>query len=135
MVKVNINYEGALHCAVAHEPSGKTIDTDAPLDNGGKGESFSPTDLCAAALGSCIATIVGMELEKLGVDLAGMRIEVSKEMSANMPRRIARLATQVWLPVELTDDQQWKVQIAARNCPVHHSLSAEIDKPIIFHWK
>jgi putative redox protein len=135
MVKVNINYEGALHCVVAHEQSGKTLHTDAPVDNGGKGESFSPTDLCASALGSCIATIVGMELEKLNVDLTGMRIEVNKAMSANLPRRIARLETQVWLPVELTDDQQWKVEIAAKNCPVHHSLSAEIEKPIIFHWK
>ena len=76
-----------------------------------------------------------MELEKLGVDLSGMRIEVNKEMSADLPRRIARLETEVWLPVELNDDQQWKVQIAAKNCPVHHSLSPEIEKPIIFHWK
>ena len=65
MGKVKINYEGALRCVVEHEQSGKTFYTDAPVDNCGKGESFSPTDLCASALGSCIATIVGMELEKL----------------------------------------------------------------------
>ena len=135
MGKVKINYEGALRCVVEHEQSGKTFYTDAPVDNCGKGESFSPTDLCASALGSCIATIVEMELEKLAVDLTGMRIEVNKEMSANLPRRITRLETEVWLPVELSDDQQWKVEIAAKNCPVHHSLSAEIEKPIIFHWK
>jgi putative redox protein len=135
MVKVKINYEGALRCILEHAKSGKTFYTDAPVDNNGKGESFSPTDLCASALGSCIATIVGMELEKLGVDLNGMRIEVNKEMSADLPRRIARLETEVWLPIELDDDQQWKVEIAAKNCPVHHSLSPEIEKPIIFHWK
>lgn len=135
MVKVTIEYEGELRCNLKHGPSGNTLQTDAPVDNNGKGESFSPTDLCASALGSCIATIVGMQMEALGVDLKGMRIEVSKEMSANLPRRIARLITDVWLPLELTDDQQMKVEIAAKNCPVHHSLHPEIEKPITFHWK
>ena len=135
MVKVTINYEGALRCAVAHQPSGQILQTDAPLDNGGKGASFSPTDLCAAALGSCIATIVGLELQKSNIDPTAMRIEVSKTMSANLPRRIVRLETQVWLPLELTDEQQWQVELAARNCPVRHSLSAEIETPIIFNWQ
>ena len=135
MVKVKINYEGGLRCELEHELSGKTFQTDAPVDNNGKGESFSPTDLCASALGSCIATIVGMQMESLGLDLTGMRIEVQKEMSDSLPRRIAKLTTDVWLPIELDDDQQWKVQIAAKNCPVHHSLNPEIEKPINFHWK
>jgi len=135
MVKVKINYEGGLRCELEHELSGKTFQTDAPVDNNGKGESFSPTDLCASALGSCIATIVGMQMESLGLDLTGMRIEVQKEMSESLPRRIAKLTTDVWLPIELDDDQQWKVQIAAKNCPVHHSLNPEIEKPINFHWK
>ncbi|CAA6676393.1 MULTISPECIES: OsmC family protein [unclassified Lentimonas] len=135
MVKVKINYEGGLRCELEHELSGKTFQTDAPVDNNGKGESFSPTDLCASALGSCIATIVGMQMESLGLDLSGMRIEVQKEMSESLPRRIAKLTTDVWLPIELDDDQQWKVQLAAKNCPVHHSLNPEIEKPINFHWK
>lgn len=135
MVKVKINYEGGLRCALEHEKSGKTFQTDAPVDNNGKGESFSPTDLCASALGSCIATIIGMQMEALGLDLTGMRIEVQKEMTAELPRRIAKLTTEIWLPIELNDDQQWKVEIAAKNCPVHHSLSPEIEKPMIFHWK
>ena len=135
MVKVKINYEGGLRCELEHELSGKTFQTDAPVDNNGKGESFSPTDLCASALGSCIATIVGMQMESLGLDLTGMRIEVQKEMSESLPRRIVKLTTDVWLPIELDDDQQWKVQIAAKNCPVHHSLNPEIEKPINFHWK
>lgn len=135
MVKVTVNYEGELRCTVKHGPSGGTFQTDAPVDNNGKGESFSPTDLCASALGSCIATIVGMQMEQIGIDLKGMRIEVKKEMSENQPRRITRLATEIWLPIELNDDQMWKVEIAAKNCPVHHSLHPEIEKPMIFHWK
>ena len=135
MVKVTVNYEGELRCTVKHGPSAATFQTDAPVDNNGKGESFSPTDLCASALGSCIATIVGMQMEQMGIDLKGMRIEVKKEMSENQPRRITRLATEIWLPIELNDDQMWKVEIAAKNCPVHHSLHPEIEKPMIFHWK
>lgn len=135
MVKMTIDYEGQLRCTLQHGPSGSTFETDAPVDNNGKGERFSPTDLCASALGSCIATIIGMQMEALGLDLSGMRIEVQKEMTADLPRRIAKLTTDIWLPIELDDDQQWKVQIAAKNCPVHHSLNLEIEKPIKFHWK
>lgn len=135
MVKIKINYEGGLRCQLEHELSGKRFKTDAPIDNNGKGESFSPTDLCASALGSCIATIIGMQMEALGLDLNNMRIEVQKEMTADLPRRIAKLSTEIWLPIPLNDDQKWHVEIAAKNCPVHHSLNAEIEKPIIFHWK
>ena len=93
MVKVSIEYEGDLRCAVRHEMSGAQFCTDAPVDNHGKGESFSPTDLCASALGSCMGTIVGIQMEKLDLDMTGMRIEVTKEMSNYPPRRISRLAT------------------------------------------
>lgn len=135
MVKVSIDYQGELRCSVHHEPSGASFCTDAPLDNNGKGEAFSPTDLCASALGSCMATIVGMQLEKLGHDMTGMRIEVSKEMSKYPPRRIARLSTEIWVPLVLNDSDQRRLKLAVKNCPVHHSLSSEIDKPVIFHWK
>ena len=135
MVTISIDYEGQLRSTLQHGPSGRTLQTDAPVDNNGKGESFSPTDLCASALGSCIATIVGMQMEALGVDLKGMRIEVRKEMSKDLPRRIARLETEIWLPVELSDAHKEKVQTAAMNCPVHHSLHPAIEKPITYHWK
>ncbi|ADE55103.1 OsmC family protein [Coraliomargarita akajimensis] len=134
MVKVSIDYEGELHCSVAHGPSSAVVHTDAPVDNNGKGESFSPTDLCASALGSCIATIVGMRLQAVGVEMAGMRLEVSKEMSADLPRRIVKLSTEVWIPCALSDEQKAMVENAAATCPVHYSLNPEIDKPIIFHW-
>jgi putative redox protein len=135
MVKVMINYEGELRCSVRHEPSACTLKTDAPVDNNGKGESFSPTDLCASALGSCIATIICMQMEQVGIDLKGLRIDVKKEMSQDLPRRIVRMETDVWLPVALNDEQMGKVETAAKNCPVHHSLHPVIEKPIVFHWK
>ena len=135
MVKIKIKYEGELRCQLVHELSGKAFKTDAPVDNNGKGESFSPTDLCASALGSCIATIIGMQMEALGLDFTGMQIEVQKEVSTDLPRRIAKLTTEIWLPIALNDDQMWQVEIAAKNCPVHHSLNPEIEKPIIFNWK
>ncbi len=135
MVKVSIDYQGSLRCAVRHELSGASLCTDAPRDNHGKGESFSPTDLCASALGSCMGTIVGMQMSKLGLDMTDMRIEVTKEMSKYPPRRIARLKTEIWVPVQLDTAQKRKLQLAVKNCPVHHSLSSEIDKPVLFHWK
>lgn len=135
MVQMTVKYEGSLRCKVIHEPSKCAFQTDAPVDNNGKGEAASPTDLCAAALGSCMATIIGMQMEKLGYDFTGMRIEVKKEMSSYKPRRIIRLATEIWLPLKLNDTQKRKVELAAKGCPVHHSLSSEMDKPIRFHWQ
>ena len=107
-----VNYEGALRCKVIHEPTG-TFPTDAPLDNNGKGEIASPTDLCSAALGSCMATIIGMQMEKLGFDLTGMRVEVQKEMSESKPRRIIKLNTEIWLPVKLDNKAKHTVELAA----------------------
>jgi len=135
MVQTTIKYEGSLRCEVAHGPSGSRFHTDAPVDNHGKGEAASPTDLCAAALGACMATIIGMQTERLGLDLSGMRIEVKKEMAPDLPRRIKRLSSEIWIPCDLDDEERKLVKKAAESCPVHHSLSAEIEKPIQFHWK
>ncbi len=134
MVQVTVHYEGQLRCSVRHEPSEETFVTDAPTDNHGKGESFSPTDLCAAALGSCMGTILGIQMDGLGVDASETRIEMKKEMSKHPPRRIARLATEIWIPVKLETKVRQRIERAVKGCPVHHSLSSEIDKPIIFHW-
>src|SRR5213596_4384234 len=81
MVKVSIKYTGALHCDATHGPSQSRLATDAPTDNKGKGEAFSPTDLVATALGSCISTTMGIKAEELGVNLKGMTVNVKKEMS------------------------------------------------------
>src|SRR4029077_2964147 len=95
MVKVDITYTGDLHCDATHGPSKSKIATDAPMDNRGKGESFSPTDLVATALGTCITTTMGIKAEELGVDLRGMTVSVRKEMSKDAPRRIVALPSEV----------------------------------------
>src|SRR5437879_2379646 len=98
MVNVDIKYTGDLHCDATHGPSKSKIATDAPADNKGKGEAFSPTDLVATALGTCISTTMGIKAEELGVDLRGMRVSVKKEMSKNAPRRIAGLPPELHSP-------------------------------------
>ncbi len=91
MVKIDVTYEGALHCRLKHGPSGMEISTDAPKDNLGKGEAFSPTDLVAAGLASCMLTTMGIVAQRRSINIEGTRAEVSKEMTAAPPRRIARL--------------------------------------------
>jgi uncharacterized OsmC-like protein len=134
MIRTSIEYTGELHCVATHGPSKSRISTDAPVDNHGKGETFSPTDLLGAALGTCIATVMAIYAERKGIDLKGMRVEVTKEMSATPPRRIARLATEVWLPVLETVDPAKHLEKIALSCPVHHSLHPEIEKPVVFHY-
>ncbi len=134
MVKIDIRYEGGLRCAATHGPSGQTLQTDAPVDNHGRGESFSPTDLVATALGACMATIMGIAAERHQLDLRGMQIEVTKVMSADLPRRIAKLATTIKVPLPPEHPQRALLENAALTCPVHESLSAEIEKPVEFVW-
>jgi len=135
MVKISINYEGGLRCTAKHGPSGTTVVTDAPVDNHGKGESFSPTDLVATALGTCMATIMGIVAERHQLGLAGMKIEVTKEMSTDTPRRIARLTTAIDIPLPANHPQREMLERAALTCPVHQSLHPEIDKPLEFRWQ
>ena len=132
MVQIDITYQGGLRCEAVHGPSGTTLVTDAPVDNHGKGESFSPTDLVAAALGTCIPTIMGMVAEREKIDLTGMRISVQKEMSAQPPRQIAKLTTRIVMPVGLTDQQKVKLEKAAHTCPVHQTLHGNVELPIEF---
>src|SRR6059058_9777 len=98
MVKVDVTYTGDLHCDATHGPSQSTVSTDAPMDNKGKGEAFSPTDLVATALGTCMSTIMGMKAEELGLNLKGMTVDVKKEMSKDAPRRIVGLPSEVHIP-------------------------------------
>ena len=94
-VVMDITYEGNLNCTATHGPSGMCLRTDAPVDNGGKGETFSPTDLVGTALGTCIITIMGKKAERLGLDIAGTRLRVVKEMTTAPPRRIGRLEVDI----------------------------------------
>jgi putative redox protein len=134
MVEVQIRYEGNLRCAATHVQSGTALSTDAPRDNQGLGESFSPTDLVATALGSCMMTIMGIVARKHGIDLAGTKIRVLKEMSATPPRRIAQLTVEFTLPASVPADKRLLLEEAAMTCPVHKSLSPEIKTPVRFNW-
>jgi putative redox protein len=133
-VEINISYEGGLHCTATHGPSRQTLTTDAPVDNGGKGEAFSPTDLVATALGSCMATIMGLVAQRSNLSLEGLRIQVVKEMVSDPVRRIGSLKTRVVLPrgKALSAADRAKLEAGARACPVKQSLHPDIDVPIEF---
>ncbi len=133
MVLSTATYEGEKHCSVVHAPSSSTIETDAPLDNNGKGQRFSPTDLVAAALGSCILTVMSILAERDGVDMKGATATVEKIMNTS-PRRIASLAVTVTMPRGIDPSFRTKLENAANTCPVHKSLHPDISAPIVFIW-
>ena len=135
MVKVDVEYSGDLHCDATHGPSKSKLATDAPADNKGKGEAFSPTDLVATALGTCISTTMGIKAEELGVNLKGMTVNVKKEMSKDAPRRIAALPSEVHIPLPPTSPHREVLEQTALNCPVHKSLPQAIDRPTKFFWE
>lgn len=126
MVTINVEYTGDLHCKARHGPSGQVLTTDAPLDNHGKGESFSPTDLVVTALGSCMATIMGVIAEREQVDLTGVIMSVTKEMTPTPTRRIARITLKIQMPAGLTKEQKVLLEEAADHCPVKQSLHPDI---------
>jgi putative redox protein len=135
MVEVSIDYSGNLHCDARHGPSRSKLSTDAPTDNKGKGEAFSPTDLVATALGTCMSTIMGMKAEELGLDIRGMKVSVKKEMSKDPPRRIVALPSEVHIPLPPYCPHRETLEQAALNCPVHKSLPSEINRPTKFFWE
>jgi uncharacterized OsmC-like protein len=135
MVKSTGTYLGGLNCQLTHGPSGQVIETDAPRDNHGRGAAFSPTDLFCAALGSCMVTTMAIAAkQRLGFDIPGIKWEVTKEMSADAPRRIVRITTELWLPFPRTKDPEGVLERAALACPVKRSLSPEVATPVTFHW-
>lgn len=136
-VEITAQYVGNLRVEARHGPSGIELHTDPPVDNGGQGKSFSPTDLVATALGTCVLTILALVSERHGLDLSGIRITVSKEMVTAPVRRIGRLHTQVTVPGGLVDDPEMRkrLETAARKCPVHQSLHPDIDAPIEFIYQ
>lgn len=134
MIEITINYEGDLHCHNVHGPSQTTVATDAPVDNNGRGESFSPTDLVATALGSCMATIMGIVAKNKGVSLEGMSIKVGKHMSANLPRRISKLEISIDVPLPEDHPERAVLEAAALACPVKQSIHPDIEVPIVWRW-
>lgn len=134
MVTINIQYEGDLHCRATHGPSGAQLITDAPADNMGNGATFSPTDLVATALGTCILTVIATKAKSLGYALSGATVTVDKEMASG-PRRIGRLATVVFIPGQFAERDKKVLEATAFTCPVHKSMSHDVDMPIVFNWE
>jgi uncharacterized OsmC-like protein len=126
MIEINIDYEGQLHCSAHHGPSGNTLVTDAPVDNNGRGEAFSPTDLVATALGCCMATVMGIVAQRKEIDLTGMKIRVQKHMSTDAPRRIIALPVNIQLPLPADHPSIALLKASIHGCPVHNSLHPDI---------
>ncbi len=133
MTKMKLMYQGDLHTECTHE-SGTKIGTDAPKDNMGKGELFSPTDLFAASLATCMMTLMGIAAKKLGIELKGMSGEVEKEMAAGPVRRIGKIIIRMRSSLSLNEAQREKLEYAALNCPVKHSLHPDIKVEVDFVW-
>ena len=131
MVRIDATYDGNLRCSATHGPSGAKLITDAPVDNMGKGESFSPTDLLATSMLTCIMTIVAIRAESKEIDVAGMNGSVEKSMAAN-PRRVSKLEIIVNLPSNLNmDDRAWLITEGC-NCPVCVSVSESMEVDVTF---
>lgn len=129
-----VTYLGNLRTSSIHLQSGSEIISDAPLDNNGKGEAFSPTDTVANALASCMMTVMGIKARDINVDFTGATASVTKFMNAE-PRRIG--AIEVIFDMNISTDQKNKtiLEKTAMTCPVFLSLNTEIEKKIIFNWK
>lgn len=134
MVSITSTYDGGLRCSSTHGPSGVTLITDAPVDNHGKGESFSPTDLVATAVANCMLTVMGIAAERHGVDLKGATVTIGKEMSADLPRRIVGLKSVMTIPLPADHPHRILLEGAAKACPVKQSLAPGIDSSVEFRW-
>ena len=132
--KISSDDLGDLRVRATHGPSGVELITDAPVDNQGKGESFSPTDLAATALASCILTILGIQAKSLGADFRGARIEVEKHMTTVAPRRIARLDVHITMPAGIPEDTRARLIRAAEACPVKQSLHPDVEIALVWNW-
>lgn len=136
-VEIAIAYEGQLYCGAVHGPSGAQLRTTAPVDNGGTGDQFSPTDLVATALGTCMLTIMGIVARRTGLELTGTKVKVVKEMTAVPVRRIGRLAVTITVPpgLALSEKDRADLEKAANLCPVKQSLHPDVvvDTEFIVH--
>jgi putative redox protein len=126
MVQQNITYLGELRCEAIHGPSSVHLITDAPTDNHGKGESFSPTDLVVTALATCVITTAGMIAQREHVNLEGTKIYAEKHMSTDSPRRIVKVVLRFDMPIGMPSDFRPKLKNVAKTCPVAQSLHPDI---------
>lgn len=135
MATISARYLGDLRVDCTHTQSGTKIITDAPVDNHGKGQAFSPTDLCATAVGACAMTIIGLYARNHGVDVTGAEMEITKSMSAD-PRRIGKVEVVFTMPDRPYSEKEKKVmERAAHTCPVHLSLHPDVEQVFTFKWR
>jgi len=134
MVRIHSEYQGDLHCNSVHGPSHTKLATDAPVDNQGRGESFSPTDLIATSLGTCMLTTMGIVARTINVDLTGATATVEKEMTSTPPRKVHRLTVEIRVPLATTPENRQRLENAAHTCPVKKSIHPDIETPIEFVW-
>ena len=134
MVEIKVAYEGALRCRAVHGPSTTECVTDAPVDNEGQGASFSPTDLVATAVGTCMMTIMGIYAKRHDLDLEGSRITITKHMTAQPTRRIGKVEVHFTINADLTDRHREGLVRAAEACPVAKSLHPDIVLDHHFNW-
>lgn len=135
MATVSAKYLGDLRVECVHNQSGTKIITDAPSDNQGLGAAFSPTDLCATALGACAMTIIGIYAKTHGVDVTGTEMEINKTMSAD-PRRIGKIEVTFKMPDrEYPAKEKTVIERCTQSCPVHHTLHPDVEQVFTFIWK
>jgi putative redox protein len=133
MVEISLVYEGELHTRARHGPSGAELETDAPKDNEGRGEAFSPTDLLATALGSCMLTVMGIVARRHDWDLTGARARVEKHMVAAPVRRVGKLVVELVMPA-VPEKARVVLERTAHTCPVHQSLHPDVEVDVTFDW-
>ncbi len=134
MVQIDVTYEGGLRTRAVHGPSGQTLITDAPVDNHGQGESFSPTDLVATATASCMLTIMGIVAERHAWPFVGATAKGVKKMATDGPRRIGELEVEIRVPGDWAENQRGALEQAALGCPVHATLHGNVEMPCSFVW-
>jgi putative redox protein len=134
MVEMKLVYEGGLHTSATHGPSRATVETDAPVDNQGKGEAFSPTDLLATSLGSCMLTTMAIAGDREGWALEGARARVEKHMELDPRRRVGRVVVELDLPGGLPVESRERLEEVARGCPVAASLHPETVIDLTLRW-
>ena len=130
---LKVTYLGDLRTKNQHLKSGDVFTTDAPLDNNGKGEAFSPTDTVATGLANCMLTVMGIKARNMDIDIAGTTAEVTKIMASD-PRRISRIEVNIDFPLSADDKTRQILEHTARTCPVIYSLHPDIEKVVTFNW-
>lgn len=134
MSTAKVIYKGALRTECTHIKSGNSFITDAPTDNNGKGEAFSPTDTIATGLASCMLTVMGIKANQLAISIDGATADVTKTMASD-PRRISKIKVVLDFPSEISKKHQTILERTANTCPVHYSLHPNIEKEITFNWR